>query len=44
VVAGLEVLQKIPLRTTGATCRRVGFLPNLRADQAIFVVRARATS
>jgi methionine biosynthesis protein MetW len=40
--AGLEVLEKIPLRTHRATCRRVTLLPNLLADQAVFVVRAAA--
>ena len=38
-VAGMRVLQEIPLRTSAAApCTIVKFLPNLRADAAIFVV------
>ena len=37
--AGLKVLHEMALRTTSnARCTRIGFLPNLRADAAIFVV------
>ena len=40
--AGLKVLHEMALRTTSnARCTRVGFLPNLRADTAIFVVEKR---
>lgn len=40
--AGLRVLQEIALRTDGSRARPVRFLPNLRADAAVFVVeRAR---
>jgi hypothetical protein len=39
--AGLKVLQEIPLRTSGPGLRSVvRFLPNLRADSAIFVLQA----
>jgi methionine biosynthesis protein MetW len=39
--AGLNVLQEIPLRTSGPGLRSVvRFLPNLRADSAIFVLEA----
>jgi methionine biosynthesis protein MetW len=38
--AGLNVLQEIPLRTSGPGRRSiVRFLPNLRADSAIFVLK-----
>jgi hypothetical protein len=43
--AGLKVLQELPLRTAGpGQCSAVGFLPNLRADSAIFVLKARAAT
>jgi len=39
--AGLNVIQEIPLRTSRPGLRRmVRFLPNLRADSAIFVLEA----
>jgi methionine biosynthesis protein MetW len=39
--AGLNVLQEIPLRTSAPGFRSVvRFLPNLRADSAIFVLEA----
>lgn len=37
--AGLRILREIPLRTSpGAQYKEVGFLPNLRADAAIFIL------
>jgi hypothetical protein len=37
--AGLKVLREIPLRTSaGAKSTQVNFLPNLRADAAIFIL------
>ena len=37
--AGLRILREIPLRTyPGAKYKEVGFLPNLRADAAIFIL------
>lgn len=40
-VAGLRLLREIPLRSTGGgQCRQVHFLPNLRADAAIYLVEA----
>ncbi len=38
-VAGLEILREIPLRTIGDRCREVHLLPNLLADQAVFVLK-----
>ena len=39
--AGLKVLREIPLRTSAAAkYTEVTFLPNLRADAAIFVLEA----
>jgi hypothetical protein len=38
-VAGLEILREIPLRTVGGRCHEVRFLPNLLADQAVFVLK-----
>ncbi len=39
--AGLKVLHEIPLRTSaGAKYTQVTFLPNLRADAAVFVLEA----
>jgi len=39
--AGLKVLREIPLQTsTGGRYTQVTFLPNLRADSAIFVLQA----
>jgi len=39
--AGLKVLREIPLRTSAnGTYAQVGFLPNLRADAAIFILEA----
>jgi len=34
----LRILEELPLRTVGDRCRRVRFLPNLRADEAVFVL------
>lgn len=40
--AGLNVLREIPLRTSaGAMYTEVNFLPNLRADAAVFVLEAK---
>jgi len=40
-VVGLNVLQEMALRTTSdQRCHRVSFLPNLRADAALFVVES----
>jgi methionine biosynthesis protein MetW len=43
--AEMRILEEIPLRTSaGGRCRRIGLLPNLRADTVIFVLEdARAT-
>ncbi len=35
---GFRVMDRIFLRTSGGTCRRVRFMPNLLADQAIYVI------
>jgi methionine biosynthesis protein MetW len=38
-VAGLKILREIPLRTVGDRCREVRLLPNLLADQAVFLLQ-----
>jgi methionine biosynthesis protein MetW len=43
--ASLKVLQEMPLKTSReGKCRVVSFLPNLRADSAVFVLQANHTA